>query len=148
MLQDADGLVFASSKTSYLDKVGDRSENRIYIAVQFDTLPMDWAIVDTGAPWCILNEEQMKVLNPSYQNEALDTKSLTIRGEIINGVLIRLPITLRAEQGADITIEGTVFVPQDDRDLPNFVGLDGLLSRIKFAVDPQANHFYFGPILQ
>lgn len=147
MLQNTDGIVFASSKTSYLDKIGNRSENRIYIPVQFDTLPITLAIVDTGAPWCILNEEQAKVLNPNYQNEAIDTKFLTIRGEKTKGVLIRLPITVRAEQGDDITVEGTVFVPQDDRDFPNFIGLDGFLNRIKFAVDPQANIFYFGPIL-
>jgi len=27
---------------------------------------------------------------------------------------------------------------------PNFLGLDGFLSRIRFAVDPTENVFYFG----
>lgn len=148
MLQYNDGAIFACSRTNYLDKMGGRSENRVYIAVQFDTLPKTFAIVDTGAPWCILSEEQAKVLNPNYKNEALETKCLDIRGEKTEGVLIRLPITICAEQGEDITIEGTVFVPQDERDIPNFIGLDGFLNRIKFAIDPQINDFYFGPISQ
>ncbi|MBU4185889.1 MAG: hypothetical protein KKI12_10135 [Proteobacteria bacterium] len=78
----------------------------------------------------------------------MDTKCLNIRGEKTGGVLIRLPVRICAEQGEDIIIEGTVFVPQDERNLPNFIGLDGFLSRIKFAINPQSNIFYFGPIAQ
>ncbi|MCD4736152.1 MAG: hypothetical protein K8R53_08925 [Bacteroidales bacterium] len=148
MLQHDDGTIFACSQTSYADQIGGHSESRIYVSVQFDTLPKTFAVLDTGAPWCILNEEQAKELNPKYKDEAIDTKCLNIRGEKTEGVLIRLPVTICAEQGEDIIIEGTVFVPQDERDLPNFIGLDGLLSRIKFAINPQSNIFYFGPIAQ
>jgi len=148
MLQYNDGSVFSCSGTNYLDRWGMGSENRIFITVQFDTLPKTFAVVDTGAPWCILPKEQAKELDLDYRNEALETKWLNIRGERTEGVLIRLPITICAEQGKDIVIEGTVFVPQDERDLPNFIGLDGFLSRIKFAINPQSRVFYFGPIVQ
>ncbi len=148
MLRHDDGTIFACSQTSYTDQIGEHPESRIYVSVQFDTLPKTFAVLDTGAPWCILNEEQAKELNPNYKDEAIDTKSLNIRGEKTEGVLIRLPVTICAEQGVDIIIEGTVFVPQDERDLPNFIGLDGFLSRIKFAINPQSNIFYFGPIAQ
>lgn len=148
MLQHDDGTIFACSQTSYTDQIGEHPDSRIYVLVQFDTLPKTFAVLDTGAPWCILNEEQAKELNPNYKDEAIDTKCLNIRGEKTKGVLIRLPITICAEQGLDIIIEGTVFVPQDERDLPNFIGLEGLLSRIKFAINPQSNIFYFGPIDQ
>ena len=148
MLRHDDGTIFACSQTSDTDQIGEHPESRIYVSVQFDTLPKTFAVLDTGAPWCILNEEQAKELNPKYKDEAIDTKCLNIRGEKTEGVLIRLPVTICAEQGEDIIIEGTVFVPQDERDLPNFIGLDGLLSRIKFAINPQSNIFYFGPIAQ
>jgi len=29
---------------------------------------------------------------------------------------------------------------------PNFIGYEGLLQRIRFAVDPETNLFYFGQI--
>lgn len=148
MLRHDDGTIFACSRTSYTDQIGEHPESRIYVLVQFDTLPKTFAVLDTGTPWCILNEEQAKELNPNYKDEAIDTKCVNIRGEKTEGVLIRLPVTICAEQGVDIIIEGTVFVPQDERDLPNFIGLDGFLSRIKFAINPQSNVFYFGPIAQ
>ncbi len=146
MLQHKDGAIFACSRAKYLDRLGSHSGNKIYIAVQFDTLPKTFAILDTAAPWCILSEEQAKVLNPNYRNEAMEPKCLNIRGEKTEGVLLRLPITICADKGKDITIDGTVFVPQNERDIPNFIGLDGFLSRVKFAIDPQINEFYFGSI--
>lgn len=146
MLHNEREEIFACSRASYLDRFGGQTESRIYIAVRFDTLPKTFAIVDTAAPWCIINEEQAEELNPNYKDEALEERCLTIRGEKANGVLIRLPITIYADDGEDITIEGTVFIPRDDREIPNFVGLDGFLNRIKFAVDPQERHFFFGPI--
>lgn len=148
MLRHDDGTIFACSWTSYADQIGKHPESRIYVLVQFDTLPKTFAVLDTGAPWCVLNEEQAKELNPNYKDEAIDTKCLNIRGEKTEGVLIRLPVTICAEQGLDIVVDATVFVPQDERNLPNFIGLDGFLSRIKFAINPQSNVFYFGPIPQ
>ena len=146
MLQYNDGQTFASSRSKYLDKMGGFSENRIHIVVQFDSLPKDLVVVDTGAPWCVLSKEQAKELNPDYKNEAIETRCLNVRGESTEGVLIRIPITICAEQGEDITIEGTVFIPEVERDIPNFIGLDGFLNRIRFAIDPQINDFYFGHI--
>ena len=148
MLQHDDGTIFACSQASYTDQIGEHTESRIYVSVKFDTLPKTFAVLDTGAPWCILNEEQAKELNPNYKDEATEKIHLKIRGETTEGVLIRLPVTIFAEQGEDISIIGTVFVPQDERDFPNFIGLEGFLSRIKFAIDPKLNVFYFGPITQ
>jgi hypothetical protein len=147
MLNKLNGDVFACSRISYLDSYEQGTDNRIWIGVKFDTLPKTFAIVDTGAPWCVLNQEQAYVLDPEYKSRALQPKSLTVRGFKLDGVLIRLPITLCAEIGHDVTIEGTVFVPDDELDIPNFIGLDGFLCRIRFAIDPENNDFYFGPIL-
>jgi len=53
-------------------------------------------------------------------------------------------------QGQDLEIEATVFVPTlppgETWRHPNFIGLSGFLERIRFAVDPEENAFYFGLI--
>jgi hypothetical protein len=144
MLYYSDGEAFTGSRTAYLDTIENHPGSRIFIAVKFGNLPTTLAMVDTGAPWCILGKEQAAALNPNYRNEAIDSTKLVIRSWEYGGILIRLPITLCAEEGYDITIDGTVFIPEDEPSLPNFIGLEGFLHRIKFAVDPENNHFYFG----
>ena len=57
-------------------------------------------------------------------------------------------IGLEAERGESLDIEATVFVPilppGETWLHPNFIGLDGFLNRIRFAIDPEENAFYFG----
>ncbi len=144
MLRYPNGASFVGSRTPYLDTIKGFHENRICIPVKFEGLPKTMAVVDTGAPWCILSKEEATVLDPGYKNNALNKMRLYIRGLLTPGVLVRWQVTLCADKGFDLTIEGTVFVPDDDLNIPNFIGLDGLLSRIRFAVDPHENYFFFG----
>jgi hypothetical protein len=53
--------------------------------------------------------------------------------------------TLVSHEGDSIEIEATVFV---SREWPsgNFIGYAGLLERIRFAIDPASNSFFFGAI--
>ena len=55
------------------------------------------------------------------------------------------PVRLVADEGEDLDIEATMFLSPD---WPggNFIGYEGLLERIRFAVDPETNLFYFGQI--
>jgi hypothetical protein len=59
--------------------------------------------------------------------------------------LYRVPITFPGLLGEALDLQATVFVSTD---WPggNFLGYQGLLQRIRFAVDPEANLFYFGQI--
>lgn len=52
---------------------------------------------------------------------------------------------LRADEGESLRVEATIFLSPDWIG-PNFIGYGGLLQRIRFAVDPESNLFYFGPI--
>jgi hypothetical protein len=52
---------------------------------------------------------------------------------------------LLADTGEPLDVPATVFVTPDWPG-PNFLGYQGLLQRIRFAVDPESNRFYFGPI--
>ncbi|GAB4431459.1 MAG: hypothetical protein Fur0044_29050 [Anaerolineae bacterium] len=59
-----------------------------------------------------------------------------------------MSLSLQAETGDGVEVEATVFVPtlapNDTWPHPNFIGLDGFLTRIRFAIDPTENTFYFG----
>jgi hypothetical protein len=56
-------------------------------------------------------------------------------------------MTLIADDGDSLRIDATVFVSSDwPRRAGTFLGYSGLLERIRFAVDPQKNDFFFGPI--
>jgi len=62
----------------------------------------------------------------------------------MNGYLVRLPLTLWADEGEDLQLDGTFFVSDNWPDGMTFLGYSGLLDALRFAVDPQANDFYFG----
>jgi len=54
---------------------------------------------------------------------------------------------LLADVGEDLELQATVFVPDVEEfwgNFPAFIGLTGFLERIRFAVDPLNNTFYFG----
>ncbi|MBI4000481.1 MAG: hypothetical protein HY348_01690 [Nitrospira defluvii] len=58
--------------------------------------------------------------------------------------LKRIPVEILADQGESLSVEATVAVLPDWHH-GTFIGYAGLLERIKFAVDPSDNYFYFGP---
>lgn len=100
-----------------------------------------YALVDTGAAYCIFNSEITEALGFSpHQGEAI---SLSTRFGSIRGTLQRLTIGLLAEQGDSLNIDATLFVT-DEWNHGNFIGYGGFLDRVRFAVDPGTNSFYFG----
>jgi hypothetical protein len=105
-------------------------------------------IVDTGAPWCVLDPdladdwglEPIAVYEPNMK--------INIRGYEFDGRLARGHIVVHAASGDNLRVQATFFIPElmpdDPWNFPNFLGLDGFLNRIRFAVDPSENAFYFG----
>ena len=59
-----------------------------------------------------------------------------------------MTVSLLADEGNSLEFETTVLIPivplEATWDRPNFIGLNNFLSRIRFAVDPNENAFYFG----
>ena len=142
---------FAQGATKYIDIYPGDRDNRIVVHAKFGLTVPTWAIVDTGAPWCILSPEDSEGLDDVYRTKYTELKDFKIRGDSCNGWLYRMPISLEAEEGTGITVEATVFIPelaphQVWEDIPNFLGLGGFLERIRFAVDPEHNLFYFGAL--
>lgn len=99
------------------------------------------AQVDTGAAWSILEPELAEAIGV-LDEEGVRTTISTRVGDI-SGHLVKVPVTILADEGLSLEIEATIFV---SRNWPrgNFLGYSGLLERIRFAFDPQANQFYFG----
>lgn len=70
----------------------------------------------------------------------MSTRLGTFRGDLYRG-----PLFFEAREGEPLDVEATVFLSPHWRG-PNFIGYQGLLQRIRFAVDPEVNLFYFGLI--
>ncbi len=144
MLVTSDGLPFARGRVHFLDEDPEveKGTSKIYVTIE----PQDFgfpilAQVDTGAPWSILRRdvaEVMELLDGQGESKRLQTPL-----GLIDGHLKRITITLLADEGESIDIAATVFVSKN-WSAGNFLGYGGLLERVRFAVDPIQNHFYFG----
>ena len=104
----------------------------------------DVAALDTGAPFCVLQPE----LGDRLGSDGEVTRQL-IRGAWRTGRLVRAPLTLLADDGGELVdaleLEATVFLLDEEVfDLPTVLGLNGFLERLRWAVDPVAETFYFG----
>ncbi len=106
-------------------------------------------IVDTGAPWCVLDPDLADAWGLESTAIYEPNMKINIRGYEVHGRLARGNIFLQSTSGDNLVVQATFFVPELLPDelwnFPNFIGLDGFLNRIRFAVDPAENAFYFGP---
>jgi hypothetical protein len=142
---------FATGIASYEDYYpGQQQSARIVLRITAAgslTVP---AIVDTGSPWCILDPVIIELIETRVEATYAPNERLLIRGTLYEGRLLRIPISIATEQGSNYEIDVTVFVPTldpaDSWPHPNFIGLEGFLNRIRFAIDPTENSFYFGPV--
>ncbi len=102
------------------------------------------AMVDTAAPWCILEPALAKAAERHLEGlsdiTAIDSRLGRFTGRLCRGIA-----TIRAENGEALAVDTTFFL---SREWPggNFVGYQGFLERFRFAVDPGVNRFYFGAL--
>ncbi len=101
------------------------------------------AQLDTGAAYSVLDREVAEA-SQLFQADGDVVKMRTNAGEI-SGSLVKVPVRLIAESGESIDLEGTFFV-SEDWSAGNFIGYSGFLDSIRSAIDPSANHFYFGEL--
>jgi hypothetical protein len=142
-----DHVPFATGSARYVESRLDitGSEARILLNLSLELIPRPLlAVVDTAAPWCIFEPAVGNLLtqrfSPAEEGVVLNTRLGTLEGS-----LYRIPVFLPANEGKSLEVEATVFLSPDWRG-PNFIGYQGLLQRIRFAVDPEVNLFYFGRI--
>ena len=101
------------------------------------------ALLDTGAAWSVVDAELADALG-LFDEDGLPV-TMSSRIGRFDGKLVRVKTTLMAEDGESVELDSTVFV---SREWPqgNFIGYSGLLERIRFAIDPGSNSFFFGAL--
>ncbi|HEX4961943.1 MAG TPA: hypothetical protein VF173_13970 [Thermoanaerobaculia bacterium] len=138
---------FTCGRSRYLDSFREAPEPsakifvKISVGEDFDS--SSWAQIDTGAAWSVLDPEVAKRLG--YLDLRGYPVGLDTRLGYKSGVLVRLPVRFLADEGEHFSTEGTFFICPDWPPGRTFLGYSGLLDSMRFALDPQANHFYFGP---
>jgi len=149
LLQFTGGTSFASGVLRYdYRPINEETTNRIIIQIEIISGYKIEAVLDTGAPYVILNPKFAPLAGFSPES-VLFEENMVVRGIKLAGKIARLRFTLKADEGDDLDIEATVFVPNDIdqwNDFPSFLGQAGFLERIRFAIDPTENKFYFGAL--
>lgn len=100
------------------------------------------ALLDTGAEWCVLRPEVAEALGYDPTPDP-DVPGLLTRFGTMRGRLVRVPFRFEAEDGDQLDVDTTSFIATDWPG-PVVIGWRGCLERIRFALDPNNNLFYFG----
>lgn len=116
---------------------------KVYIPVQIGHGRPLLAQLDTGAAWSVLDPIVAGSLGSSL--EWLNPAIMGTRFGTLSGRLAQVPVTFPAEEGEPLNMLGTFFVSEHWPIRRTFLGYSGLLDAMRFALDPQANDFYFGP---
>lgn len=148
-LNFADGTPFATGVVGYDSRPATVREtaSRIFLQVEIEG-EMTEAALDTGGVYFICNPSIANHLGLDVR-DALEEKIVNIRGSSVVGNLHRVNITFFADEGQGVEVDVTAFIPNDTREerwaeLPCFLGWQGCLERLRFAVDPTKEQFYFG----
>jgi hypothetical protein len=117
----------------------------ITVACRVGSLPgRTYALLDTAGEWCVLTPAQATELGLEPGAD-LPPAVLSTRFGAIRGRIERLPVTLLAQEGEDLTLDATWFVSEDWPG-PPVIGWKGCLERLRFALDPDDESFYFGSL--
>ena len=138
------GLVFAGSCSKFLDKSPGSSEitAKVYVTIEFPGLfNHSLAQLDTGAAWSVLEPDIAEELN-LFEGDGEWVEMRAHTGPV-SGRLERVPVKLVAEEGESLEIEATFLVSRHWNG-KTFLGYTGFLDRVRIALDPGANLFYFG----
>lgn len=146
MLVQQNGISFTIGRSRFTDGiVGSQEQSaKIFVRIEPESLGgVIFAQLDTGAAWSILDSQVAEELSLLNGQGGPTTISTRLGG--FSGRLERTRISIVADEGESLNVEATVWVSPD---WPghSFLGYGGLLERIRFAVDPSDNTFYFGPV--
>ncbi|MCY4192277.1 MAG: hypothetical protein OXD42_13320 [Rhodospirillaceae bacterium] len=118
----------------------DQTSIHVQIIIQGAMEISTLARLDPATPWAVLNTELTESLGLGADGP--DAHLQTAIG-CMSGTLERYPIVLAAQEGQSLEIDATLFVCSEWR-RGNFLGYTGLLERVRFAIDPASQLFYFG----
>ena len=125
---------------------GDASRIILQVEVEGETVE---AILDTGGGYFFCNPALAERIGADPTN-ALEDKWISIKKEMVKGSLHRIEITFLNDCGENLTIQATAFLPDHTQNFdPNFLpysylGMLSCMERMRFAIDPSEDNFYFG----
>ena len=117
---------------------------RIYVEFRpagADPEPAFPALLDTGGHYCILNEEVATLVRDQLTDRLGEAILHTAHGKL-RGELYILGIELIAHVGETLDLDVVAFIAPEWRG-PSFLGYLGMLDRLRFAIEPETNRFYF-----
>lgn len=144
-----ESVPFAPSVVKYEYVATYSTTVRIIVKVELRGKQFD-AVLDTGSPFTVCSPAVAQILtfDPADADEALRID--TWRGSFSGG-LYREALHLLADEGDNLQLDATLFVPHPDQYAddnyegpPLFLGLRNCLDAMRFAVDPFEELFYFG----
>ena len=147
-LLELEGEPFSVGRATYLDTspASPGGSSRIYVKIEVegdDGSVMPLALLDTGAEWSVLERE----IAESVGLTGADGQAIRLKhknGES-SGKLVKANVRLLADEGEDLVVEATVFVPDEHHNVGGtFVGYTALLEQVRLGLDPQNNQIYFG----
>jgi len=144
---NGDSFATGAARYNYRPATEGESTNRMILQVDIAGILIE-AVVDTGAPYVVLAPRIARIIGLS-SSSAIGRERMLIRGMRLDGNVYRFNMKLVAELGEDEELEATIFVPDSEEywgDFPSFIGLGGFLERVRFAVDPSTDMFYFGSL--
>lgn len=141
-----DGAGFSSGAAKFYDAPSQSGTGspRIYIAVSAEGMNEPFlAMIDTGSEYSVLNPEIAEEIGLF----ALDGQDMTMSHRLgsTQGKLVRTTLRVLADDGDDLSVDATVFVPTEEwPSRLNFIGYLGFLERVRLGLDPQQYQVYFG----
>jgi hypothetical protein len=154
LLRFTDGALFATGAAPYAYRPVTTGESapRVVLTVRLGQIETS-AFLDTGGVYLLCSPELAVRLDLDPQDGML-TPPLDFGRGRFEGVLHRVHLTFVAADGDDLSTESTVFIPrlkpgeEWPEDFPCILGMQGCLERLRFAVDPYDDTFYFGELSQ
>lgn len=102
-------------------------------------------LLDTASTWVVLAKDMLLYSGSDLERSVLSQEKISTPFGTFRGYLERLPLSITAESGDSLQIEATCFISEDWPG-PPVIGWKGCLERIRFAIDPSLNRFYFGAL--
>jgi hypothetical protein len=152
LIEFDDGSTFAQGAAGYNTVPGYEMSEHIVLMVEIGaSAAMKEAAIDSSSPYLIFSSDVAKSIGLNLSKPDA-TGRARIQGQMIEGSIFVVPLTLLADPGEGVSLQQDVwaFVPHPDKKFdpdplpPTLIGFKRCLDSFFFAVDPFKQTFYFG----
>jgi predicted aspartyl protease len=133
---------FATGCQLYRDELPGTNERlaRVVVTVLLEDLDFN-ALLDTGANDCVLAWQVAEQVPQLLEPAEIQVRALG--GNVHVGLYFPVVLVFPADEGQDLTLDTFAWASETFSG-PSLIGYGGMLEKIRFALDPEHNLFYFG----